>query len=167
MRRWGSDDSFAARGHTHAPVLTVNPLQELEAKYLVVGDEPAGRVLMRLQQSLAWAGIRIAPAGRRDLVDTYLDTPDQQLRTAGWSYRRRSGDGHVSLTLKEIARPRAAIFDRAGVTQSVSAEHTDLARPPPGPDPWKRVTPTAPFCPAGAQWIWAATTFSILATISL
>ena len=33
--------------------------------------------------------------------------------------------------------------------------------------PRKSVTPTGPFAPSGAQWMWAATMFMMLATLSL
>lgn len=107
-------------------------MQELEAKYLVTAGGDGAHALRRLQQSLAWAGYRIQPSGRRRVVDTYLDTADQQLRHAGWSYRRRQQNGNVALALKELNRSRAAVFDREEIEQPLYGDDGDAAAPPPG-----------------------------------
>lgn len=107
-------------------------MQELEAKYLVTAGSDGAQALRRLQQSLAWAGYRIQPSGRRRVIDTYLDTADQQLRHAGWSYRRRQQNGNVTLALKELNRSRAAVFDREEIEQPLYGGDADAAAPPAG-----------------------------------
>jgi CHAD domain-containing protein len=101
-------------------------VQELEAKFLVSRAQDAGAGLRRFQQSLAWAGFRIQPAGRRTVTDTYYDTSDQQLRSAGWSYRHRRRNGSVTMTLKEINRARSGVFDREEVEQMLPAGVRDF-----------------------------------------
>jgi triphosphatase len=112
-------------------------VQELEAKFLVSRVQHAGADLRRFQQSLVWAGFRIRPAGRRAISDTYYDTADQQLRSAGWSYRHRRQNGSVTLTLKEINHARSAVFDRAEIEQMLPAGTAsaagDVAALPAGP----------------------------------
>lgn len=107
-------------------------MHELEAKFLTVEGEAPDAVLRRFQETLAWAGFRVEPEGRRDIVDTYFDTPDQRLRGAGWSYRRRQDDAGCRVALKEINRARHAVFDRQEVEQPVP-DGTALTRLPPGP----------------------------------
>jgi inorganic triphosphatase YgiF len=107
-------------------------LQELEAKFLTSAGERPEEVLRRLQQSLAWAGFRIQPRGRRIFTDVYFDTTDHQLRTAGWSYRQRDDANGRSIALQEINRARAAVFDRQEVEQPVDRD-ADLRHPGPGP----------------------------------
>jgi triphosphatase len=107
-------------------------VHELEAKFLTTRGKPPKDVLRRLQQSLAWAGFRIQPNGRRAFTDRYFDTVDHQLRTAGWSYRERRDDQGRHIALKEITRARAAIFDREEVEQPLQREE-DLRRPSSGP----------------------------------
>jgi triphosphatase len=107
-------------------------VQELEAKYLMAPGADPDRVLRRLQESLAWAGFRIQPAGRQPHRDIYLDTPDQQLRRAGWSLRERDGDNRRVLTLKEINRARAGIFDRRELEQVLDSPADTVQRPAAG-----------------------------------
>lgn len=97
-------------------------MQELEAKFLAVPGEDAGEALRRFQQSLVWAGFRVQPAGRRTVTDTYFDTADQQLRSAGWSYRQRRRNGSLTATLKELNRGRGAVFDREEIEQPLPAD---------------------------------------------
>ena len=107
-------------------------VHELEAKFLTVPGDAPDAVLRRFQETLAWAGFRVEPEGRRDIVDTYFDTMDQRLRGAGWSYRRRQDDAGCRVALKEINRARHAVFDRQEVEQP-APPGTELTRLPPGP----------------------------------
>lgn len=108
-------------------------MRELEAKFLTTGPQGPERVLRRLQESLAWAGFRVQPRGRRTMTDTYFDSPDQQLRKAGWSYRLREDAQGRRIALKEINGTRDGIFDREGVEQSLAGQHDDLRHPGLGP----------------------------------
>lgn len=107
-------------------------MQELEAKFLTASGSEPEDVIRRLQESLAWAGFRIQPQGRRAVTDTYLDTPDQSLRAAGWSFRERRDAAGRRVALKEINRARAAVFDRDEIEQTVP-DGADLRRLEPGP----------------------------------
>lgn len=106
-------------------------MQELEAKFLTCAGSLPEDVLRRLQESLAWAGFRVQPEGRRTLTDIYFDTSDQQLRRAGWSYRQRQDASGRRIALKEINRSRAAVFDREEIEQVIPAD-ADVGRPGPG-----------------------------------
>jgi triphosphatase len=97
------------------------PVQELAAKFLTAPGAVPERVLRRLQESLVWAGFRVQPLGRRRHADTYFDTPDQDLRRAGWSLSERDDGCHRSLSLKEVNRARAGIFDRKEFSQVLDA----------------------------------------------
>lgn len=108
-------------------------MHELEAKFLTSTGQAPQRVQRRLQQSLAWAGFRIEPEGRRTFTDTYLDTPDQQLRRAGWSYRQREDAGGRRIALQEINGARDGIFDREAVEQALPRDTADFGHPGPGP----------------------------------
>lgn len=108
-------------------------MQELEAKFLTSAGQAPERVQRRLQQSLAWAGFRIEPEGRRTFTDTYLDTPDQQLRRAGWSYRQREDAGGRRIALHEINGARDGIFDRHAVEQTLPGSTANFGHPGPGP----------------------------------
>ena len=107
-------------------------MQELEAKFLTTSGKPPEDVVRRLQESLAWAGFRIQPKGRRSFTDRYFDTVDHQLRAAGWSYRERQDEQGRRVALKEVTRSRAAIFDREEVEQPLRRDE-DLGHPGPGP----------------------------------
>lgn len=107
-------------------------MNELEAKFLTTSGKPPEDTLRRLQESLAWAGFRIRPEGRRSFTDRYFDTADLQLRAAGWSYRERQDQQGRRIALKEVTRARAAVFDREEVEQPVGGEE-NLHRPGPGP----------------------------------
>jgi len=107
-------------------------VQELEAKFLTASGSEPEDVIRRLQESLAWAGFRIQPQGRRAVTDTYFDTPDQVLRAAGWSYRERRDAEGRRVALKEINRARGAVFDRDEIEQTVP-NGADLRRLEPGP----------------------------------
>ncbi len=107
-------------------------MHELEAKFLTTAGKPPEDVVRRLQETLAWAGFRIQPQGRRSFTDRYFDTVDHQLRAAGWSYRERTDEQGRRIALTEVNRARAAIFDREEVEQAL--EHGDTVRHPrPGP----------------------------------
>ncbi|MEQ8860114.1 MAG: CHAD domain-containing protein [Pseudomonadales bacterium] len=107
-------------------------MQELEAKFLTTAGGKPDEVLRRFQETLAWAGFRIQPRGRRTVTDIYYDSADQSLRGAGWSYRCRRDEAGRRIGLKEINRARAAIFDREEVEQPVGVAE-DLRLPRPGP----------------------------------
>lgn len=109
--------------------------QELEAKFLAASGQGAGEALRRLQETLAWAGFRIQPEGRRKYRDTYYDTPQQHLYGAGWSYRQREDAAGRRVALQEVTRSRSAVFDRMAVEQPLAGSEAgpDLSRPPAGP----------------------------------
>jgi triphosphatase len=113
--------------------LKVVVVRELEAKFLTTGPQAPEHVLRRLQETLAWAGFRVQPRGHRTMTDTYFDSPDQQLRKAGWSYRLREDAQGRRIALREISVTRDGIFDREGLEQVLPGPHDDLRHPGLGP----------------------------------
>lgn len=107
-------------------------MHELEAKFLTTSGAEPEDALRRLQQSLAWAGFRVQPRGRKTSRDRYFDTPNHALRAAGWSYRERRDEQGRRVALQEITRARAAVFDRESVEQPLGRGEP-LTRPKPGP----------------------------------
>jgi CHAD domain-containing protein len=83
--------------------------REIEAKFVV----PDAKVSRRLKRLRRLAGFRLGDRRVLRVLDTYLDTKDRSLLTAGVACRvRRQDDGQVWLTLKEMGVAKGAIHRR-------------------------------------------------------
>ncbi|MGB3715859.1 MAG: CYTH domain-containing protein [Candidatus Promineifilaceae bacterium] len=82
--------------------------EELEAKFAV----PDPGVFWRLQASDHLAGFALSLLQTKSVWDTYLDTDDRRLRSAGYSCRRRETSEGISITLKSLDRAEGALHRR-------------------------------------------------------
>ena len=74
-------------------------------------------------------------------VSTYYDTPDQALRSAGFSLRVRTSKGRFIQTVKQQGQGAAGLFDRPEWEEAVEGDQPDFdraARTPLGPHLGKR-----------------------------
>ncbi len=83
---------------------------EIEAKYSVA-DPAVFAALLELQ---ALGDYTLRPAGSRDVIDHYLDTPDRDLLRGGYACRLREGekDGRWLVTVKELGKAAGAVHQR-------------------------------------------------------
>jgi triphosphatase len=83
---------------------------EIEAKYSVA--DPA--VFAALLEFQALGDYTLRPAGSRDVIDHYLDTPDRDLLRVGYACRLREGekDGRWLVTVKELGKAAGAVHQR-------------------------------------------------------
>jgi CHAD domain-containing protein len=82
---------------------------EIEAKFVI----PDPSVSRRLKLLRRLAGFTLGERKVSRVLDTYLDTKDRSLMTAGMACRvRRQGDGQLLLTLKELGAARGAVHRR-------------------------------------------------------
>ncbi len=83
--------------------------REIEAKFVI----PDGSVSRRLKRLRRLAGFRLGERKVLRVLDTYLDTKDRLLMSAGMACRvRRQDDGQVWLTLKEMGAAKGAVHRR-------------------------------------------------------
>jgi triphosphatase len=107
-------------------------VNELEAKFLVAaGKKPKG-VFRRVLQELSWAGYLARPKGPTLVIDTYFDSPESQLQSAGWTYRVRQNENGQTLTLKQIAAGHRGVFNREEIEQPLIDPLIRAEFPPPG-----------------------------------
>jgi inorganic triphosphatase YgiF len=78
---------------------------EIEAKFTV----PDNEIFEALKSEPALARYSLQPGRLLSLHDTYLDTPGQALRAAGYACRRREQEGGIIMTLKAIQPPAAGV----------------------------------------------------------
>ena len=71
---------------------------EIEAKFVVLTQALEDR----LQSVSNLAGFELGPGAEHDLHDTYYDTADRTLLTAGYAYRRRACGTQTVFTLKGL-----------------------------------------------------------------
>ncbi len=101
---------------------------EVEAKFLVPDED----TLARLIETPSLAGYDVGPGEARNDADTFLDTADKRLLTAGFYFRRReTGDG-VRLTLKKLVAPAEGVLRREEIEALVAAD-VPVAEWPAGP----------------------------------
>ena len=81
---------------------------EIEAKFAVTD----AAIAKQLQTVETIAGMTLTSGDTARLRDTYLDTRDRRLLTAGWVCRRRQEDDAPLITVKQIAAARGAIHER-------------------------------------------------------
>ena len=81
---------------------------EIEAKFSV----PDAGSYQRLQTVDELAGLVLSAGRLKEVRDTYLDTPERLLLSAGYACRRRDQDGDVLITLKGMRTAKGAIHRR-------------------------------------------------------
>ena len=91
---------------------------EVEAKFLVPDEE----TLARLIEVASLAGYDVEPGEARRDVDTFLDTADRRLLTAGFYFRRRETTDGVRLTLKKLVAPSDGVLRREEIEALVAAD---------------------------------------------
>ncbi len=101
---------------------------EVEAKFLVPDEE----TLARLIEVASLAGYDVEPGEARRDVDTFLDTADRRLLTAGFYFRRRETTDGVRLTLKKLVAPSDGVLRREEIEALVAAD-VPVAEWPRGP----------------------------------
>ena len=86
------------------------PAVEIEAKYSVA--DPADFAALLGLESLG--GYALRPAGARDVVDHYLDTPERDILHGGYACRLREGekDGRWLVTVKGLGKAAGAVHER-------------------------------------------------------
>ncbi len=80
---------------------------EIEAKYTVL-DQRTYTTLIRLHQI---GDFRVEEGGTRSILDTYLDTDDRALISAGYACRRRRQDGETTISVKSLSSGNATADD--------------------------------------------------------
>jgi len=105
---------------------------EVEAKFDVLGRAPT-RALLRGHDLAGLPGIGAAREVRH--LDRYLDTPDGQLRAAGWAARLRTVEAETRIQLKRIVAPgddgvtrRTELDGPAGLDEDPATWPTSAAR---------------------------------------
>ena len=89
--------------------MNVSMATEIEAKFVI----PDAGVFRRLKTRRWLAGFRLGERKVLRVLDTYLDTKDRLLMSAGMACRvRRQDDGQLLLTLKEIGAATGAVHRR-------------------------------------------------------
>lgn len=101
---------------------------EVEAKFLVPDEE----TLTRLIAVTSLAGCDVEPGEARRDRDTFLDTGDRRLLTAGFYFRRRETSDGVRLTLKQLVAPSEGMLRREE-TEALVAADVPLSEWPAGP----------------------------------
>ncbi len=102
---------------------------EIEAKFSVAD---AGILTKLTKQSTALPGYRFGPVGRKEVVDTYLDTPDHRLLRTGYQLRARIVDGEWRATFKtrdvgsDVGIYRRLEIEEALGEQEIPAKVSDL-----------------------------------------
>jgi CHAD domain-containing protein len=81
---------------------------EIEAKYAIL-DEETGATLKKRRHL---ADLKLSPGKHLGLIDTYYDTPEGAIRTAGLACRRREVDDRAVLSLKGLGSAEAGIHRR-------------------------------------------------------
>jgi hypothetical protein len=104
---------------------------EIEAKYTLL-DEACYRRLAELRDL---AGFRVEDRGTRHLYDTYYDTADGRIATAGYACRHRLQDGQSLITIKGLGAAAANVHQREELESDLGAVVAAV------PDHW-------PDCPA-------------------
>lgn len=91
---------------------------EIEAKFCV----PDAEIFQQLRAAPELAGFALATARPKPLRDTYLDTPDQAILTAGYVLRRREMAEGIRLTLKGVGNVAGAVHRREELELVLPAE---------------------------------------------
>ena len=81
---------------------------EIEAKF-AVPDEATWQRLQRVEEL---AGYSIGPGKTKEVHDTFVDTPDQQIIRSGHVCRQREVDGQIVMTLKTGHTVEGAVHRR-------------------------------------------------------
>ncbi len=91
---------------------------EVEAKY-TVADEAT---LERLAMTPALAGYELEAGEARHDHDTFLDTDDRRVLSAGYYLRRRETDDGVKITLKQLVTDEGGVLRREELEAMVAAD---------------------------------------------
>ena len=81
---------------------------EIEAKFVI----PDSETCKRLREAEQLAGFLLSAGHSREIHDTYLDTPGQAVRQAGYACRKREQDGKIIITLKQLGTAAGGIHRR-------------------------------------------------------
>ena len=81
---------------------------EIEAKFVI----PDSETCKRLREAEQLAGFLLSAGHSREIHDTYLDTPGQAVRQAGYACRKRKQDGNILITLKQLGTAAGGIHRR-------------------------------------------------------
>lgn len=81
---------------------------EIEAKFAV----PDKATWLKLQTLTQLAGYAISPGETKQVHDTFVDTPDQQILKSRHVCRQREIDGHILMTLKSKQVVVGAVHQR-------------------------------------------------------
>jgi CHAD domain-containing protein/uncharacterized protein YjbK len=81
---------------------------EIEAKFVI----PDRETCKRLQEAEQIAGFLLSAGHSKEIHDTYLDTPGQAVRQAGYACRKREQDNKIIMTLKQLEAAAGGIHRR-------------------------------------------------------
>ena len=81
---------------------------EIEAKFNIPDVETG----QRLQSVESLAGFALSTGQVKHVHDTYLDTASRSILAAGYTCRKREGDGQIIMTLKQLNRSADAVHRR-------------------------------------------------------
>lgn len=101
---------------------------EVEWQYAALDTRP----VLRWLQSATVPGYVVAPAGVKELDDTYFDTGDWRVHRAGYTCRLRHKGAECELTLKAMADPSGGMRTRRELTEALPPGSTSPA-PATGP----------------------------------
>lgn len=96
---------------------------EIEAKYSVLDPETT-QALEALSEIV---GFDVVPGETRQIVDTYLDTPDHALMAAGYACRRRQSGGTSRINLKGLGSSDGTVHRREELALTI--DEADLTTP--------------------------------------
>lgn len=82
--------------------------KEIEVKFVI----PDSATFRRLQSLTDIAGYSLSPPSIHRIRDTYLDTVERSILSAGFACRRREDNGRILMTLKALTPPRGVIHER-------------------------------------------------------
>lgn len=97
---------------------------EVEWQYAALDTRP----VLRWLQSAAVPGYVVAPAGVKELDDTYFDTADWRVHHAGYTCRLRHKGSECELTLKAMADSSGGMRTRRELTEALPAGSTSPAQ---------------------------------------
>jgi CHAD domain-containing protein len=81
---------------------------EIEAKFAV----PDNETCRRLREVEQIAGFLLSAGHSKEIHDTYLDTPGQAIRQAGYACRKREQENKILITLKQLGTAAEGIHRR-------------------------------------------------------
>jgi len=91
---------------------------EIEAKFAV----PDNKTCRRLREAEQIAGFLLSAGHSREIHDTYLDTPEQAIRQAGYACRKREQENKILITLKQLGTAAEGIHRRKELEIMLTAD---------------------------------------------